>query len=144
MIALDTNLLIYAHRARTSEHLAAKAAIEAAARHADGWCIPAPVAGEFWSVATHPAAAGGGSTPAQAAGFLRALVAADARLLEPQTGLTERLLDLAEALGFQGPRIFDLRIGLIALEAGATEIWTHDSGFLAPPGLAVHDPLAAA
>jgi len=36
MIALDTNLLIYAHRSATAEHLAARAAIESASLDAAG------------------------------------------------------------------------------------------------------------
>jgi len=37
--------------------------------------------------------------------------------------------------------IFDLQIGLTALDNGADQIWSHDAGFLAPPGLRIHDPL---
>jgi len=44
-------------------------------------------------------------------------------------------------LGIHGARIFDLQIALIALENGATEIWTHDRNFLKIPGLKIHDPL---
>jgi len=40
-----------------------------------------------------------------------------------------------------GPRIFDLQVGLTALEAGASEIWTHDTGFVGLPGLRIRDPL---
>jgi predicted nucleic acid-binding protein len=44
-------------------------------------------------------------------------------------------------MGIRGPRIFDLQIGMIALENGARELWTHDAGFVAVPGLKVRDPL---
>jgi hypothetical protein len=40
-----------------------------------------------------------------------------------------------------GPRVFDLQIALIALENGATEIWSHDHGFAGLLGLQVRDPL---
>lgn len=143
MIALNTNLLVYAHRAGVAEHLAAQSAIESAARSALGWGIPGPVLGEFWSVATHPASAGGGSSVEQAAAFVEALLAAGALVSDAQPGLGGRLVGLARRLGVQGPRVFDLQIGLVAMEAGATEIWTRDSGFLAPPGLDVHNPLAS-
>ena len=62
MIALDTNLLIYAHRATMPEHSAARRAIERAVIHPQGWGIPLPCLAEFWSVVTHPAATG---TPAR-------------------------------------------------------------------------------
>jgi predicted nucleic acid-binding protein len=64
MIAVDTNLLVYAHRARTREHAAARRAIERAAAHAAGWGLPLPVLAEFWAVVTHPSAAGRPSTGA--------------------------------------------------------------------------------
>lgn len=48
----------------------------------------------------------------------------------------------ARALGASGNRIFDLHIALLAMEAGATEIWTHDRDFINLPGLTVHDPIA--
>lgn len=52
-------------------------------------------------------------------------------------------MQLAEQLDVRGPRIYDLQIGLSALEAGATEIWTHDAGFVSLPGLKIRDPLPA-
>ncbi len=48
---------------------------------------------------------------------------------------------MAADLGVTGVRVFDLQIGLCALDSGATELWTHDRGFVKIPGLAVHDPL---
>jgi hypothetical protein len=41
----------------------------------------------------------------------------------------------------RGPRVFNPQIGLAALEAAATEIWTHDAGFIGLPGIKIRDPL---
>ena len=142
MIAIDTNLLIYAHRASLPEHRPAQRAIERASRDPRGWGIALPSLAEFWSVVTHPDSRGGPSTAKQATAFLRALISeAGAMLWMPGEGFWERLAELAGALGIQGPRIFDLQIGLTAFDNGAIEIWTHDRGFMAFPGLRVHDPL---
>lgn len=46
-------------------------------------------------------------------------------------------------LGIVGARIFDLQIAVTAMDHGATEMWTHDRGFITPPGLQHVDPLAA-
>ena len=73
MIAVDTNLLVYAHRARVPEHKAARRAIEDAANDRRGWGIPQHVVAEFWGIVTHPAASGRPSSPKEAANFLRAL-----------------------------------------------------------------------
>ena len=143
MIAIDTNLLVYAHRARTTEHARARKAIELASASPRGWGMSSAVLPEFWSVVTHPAAEGRPSTPAQAAAFIRALTDAGAVIWLPGHGSGERLLQIAAHLAVSGPRIFDLQIALSAFEGGATELWTHDSAFITVPGLRLHDPLAA-
>ena len=109
----------------------------------EGWGIPAPCLLEFWSVVTHPSSVGGGSSPAAAREFVEALVeTAGAVILPPPAALGPRCLQIGEQLDIRGPRIFDVQIGLTALEAGVREIWTHDAGFIALPGLAVRDPLS--
>ena len=145
MIAVDTNLLVYAHRAGCPEHEAARRAIEDAANDAEGWGIPSPCLFEFWCVVTHPSSVGGSSSPSSARRFIEALIeTAGATILPPPPAIAPRCLQIAEQLDVRGPRIFDLQIGLAALDAGVTEIWTHDAGFIGPPGLKVRDPLHAA
>jgi predicted nucleic acid-binding protein len=142
VIAVDTNLLIYAHRAGCPEHTAARQAIEQAAGSPHGWCIPLPCLFEFWSVVTHPSCAGGPSSPATALDFIESLATTGgAQILEPGAHLGQRCLRIAASLSVIGPRVLDLQIGLLALEAGVTELWTHDAGFIALPGLKVGDPL---
>ena len=141
MIAIDTNLLVYAHRAGLPKHDRAKQAIEKACAGGQGWAIPAPCVAEFWAVVTHPSCAGGPSRAEQARAFLGELTKAGATVLDPRDGFVERLLRLAGALKVQGPRIFDLQIALVSLEGGATEIWTHDRQFVSLRGLRVKDPL---
>jgi hypothetical protein len=95
-------------------------------------------------VVTHPSCAGSPSTPAVAARFLDALVATgNAQILQPGPDFAKRCLQAAQQLKVAGPRAFDLQIGLLCLEAGVTELWTHDSGFVALPGLGIRDPLRA-
>ena len=142
MIAVDTNLLIYAHRSQTPEHAAAREALERAAADPGGWGIPLPCIAEFWAVVTHPKATGRPSTPEEAAGFLRALIqGGGASVWEPLPGFNSRLLLAAEQTGVSGARVFDLQIALIASEAGAAQIWSHDRNFLLVPGLKLHDPI---
>ena len=141
MIALDTNILVYAHRAGVPEHRAAKRSIEELAGSTGGWCIPFPCVAEFWAVVTHPASTGRPSRPREARQFLENLAAAGAKILYPRSGAMERLLELAMRLDVPGGRILDLQIGLVCQDAGAREIWSHDRNFIAVPGLAVSDPL---
>jgi hypothetical protein len=142
VIALDTNLLVYAHRAGVSEHLSAQRAIENASEDTRGWGVALATVAEFWMNVTHPAVAGGPSTSKQANDFLAALFSDGPGIVwMPREPFWTRLLALASDLNVRGVRIFDLQIALTAFDNGATEIWTHDRDFGAFPGLRVHDPL---
>jgi toxin-antitoxin system PIN domain toxin len=142
MIAIDTNLLVYAQRRQTAQHRAAQKALERASADRRGWGIPLCCIAEFWSVVTHPASVGGPSPAKEAQGFLRALiVTGGANIWAPGAGFWERLTQLASDTKIAGARVFDLQVALIALENGATELWSHDRGFARLPGLLVHDPL---
>ncbi len=143
MIAVDTNLLVYAHREETPLHERAKAAIEAAASDPRGWGIALPCIAEFWSIVTHPQAPGRPSTPDEATEFLEVLrLDAGATVWVPGPGFEQRLARVASGLRVTGVRIFDLQIALTVVEAGASEIWTHDANFVVVPGLRVVDPLS--
>jgi len=141
MIAIDTNLLIYAHRSGTSEHRSARSAIEAACGSAGGCAMTLPSIAEFFSIVTHPAASGRPSSPEDAAAFLAALEDVGTVVLGPGPAFSRRLVQTAADLAVTGPRIFDLQIGLCALDGGATELWTHDAHFVKIPGLVIRDPL---
>jgi hypothetical protein len=141
VIALDTNLLVYAHRSATPEHRAARAAIERAAASA-AWGFAAAVVAEFWSVVTHPAAAGRPSTPSEARAFLEALSEAGAQVWSPGAGFGLRLAQLAADRAVSGHRMFDLQIALCAFEGGARELWSHDARFVSVQGLRLVKALA--
>jgi uncharacterized protein len=142
MIAIDTNLLIYAHRAGCPENRAARRALQKASSDSRGWGVALPSIAEFWSIVTNPNLLSGVSPSKHALGFLQALIVEGrAAVFLPREGFWERLARLAAGLNVQGSRIFDLQIGLTAFENGASEIWTHDARFTTLPGLPVHDPL---
>jgi hypothetical protein len=142
MIAVDTNLLVYAHRSQVPEHGAAKEAIEKASMDSQGWGFTLTSLLEFWSIVTHPLAPPRPSTPAEASAFLQALIRdAEAQIWLPREGFGLRLIQLGSKLRVSGPRIFDLTIALTAFEGGAREIWTHDLGFRSVPGIRIVFPL---
>ncbi len=142
MIAVDTNLLVYAHRSSLPEHRRARRALEQASADPRGWGIALTSVGEFWSVVTHRAASRP-STAGEASGFLAALETdAAMQVWVPRAGFATRLLQLASDLDVAGARVFDLQIALTAFENGAAELWTHDQGFTRVPGLRFVDPLA--
>ena len=142
MIAVDTNLLVYAHRADVPEHAPAQRALERASGDPRGWGVALSCIGEFWMNVTHPAAVGGPSSAKQARAFLAALFDDGPGLVwMPREPFWNRLLQLATDRNVRGVRVFDLQIALTAFENGATEIWTSDRDFVSFPGLRVYDPL---
>ncbi len=109
MIAVDTNLLVYAHRAAVPEHKSAQGALEQASRHDRGWGVAVSCLAEFWGLVTHAKAAGRPSTPAEAKDFVRVLVNdGGLQLWSPGPGFGPRLLQMATELSISGRRIFDL------------------------------------
>jgi toxin-antitoxin system PIN domain toxin len=143
MIAVDTNILIYAHREDSAFHLAAKACIEALRRQLAPWAIPWPCLHEFIAIATHPGIYKPPSVLAEALGFVDSLLASpQLHLLAESPGYFEKLRVIATAAKLKGPRIHDARIAAICLHHGATELWSVDRDFSAFPQLKVRNPLA--
>jgi uncharacterized protein len=54
MIAVDTNILVYAHRAESAFHDAAYAKVQSLAEGGQPWGIPVACLHEFLSIATNP------------------------------------------------------------------------------------------
>ena len=143
MIALDTNLLIYAHRENAPQHERAHAAVLEALSDPRGWGICAPTVAEFWSIVTNPKHPGVPSSSAVVTHFLHYLITeGHGHIWTPGPGFGQRLMRWAASLKVRGKKIFDLQIAVIAYEHGAHEIWTHDRNFVSVPGVKVRDPLS--
>jgi uncharacterized protein len=144
MIALDTNLLVYAHRENASQHERTREAVLEAVSSPQGWGICLPSIAEFWSIVTRPNHPGGASSSTSAAAFVHHLVTeGHGHIWTQGPGFGERLMRWAASLRVRGNHIFDLQIAVIAHEHGAREIWTHDRNFVSVPGVKVHDPLSS-
>jgi toxin-antitoxin system PIN domain toxin len=143
MIAVDTNLLVYAHRSDADFHESAKAALCQLAEKGVRWTIPWPCVHEFISIATHVRIYNPPSP------MNLALDAIETWLESPNciaTGegfhyfRTLKRLALKGNLG--GPMIHDARIAAICLENGITELWTADRDFSRFGQLKTYNPLA--
>lgn len=143
MIAIDTNVLVYARREETAHHERAKALLEELA-HGDGaWAIPWPCIYEFLRVVTHP------------------------RVFDPPTAIEDALEDLESlfdspslVLLGEGPAhaghlfravhdgtasgnlVHDAHVAALALEHGLSELLTADRDFARFPGLRTRNPFA--
>jgi uncharacterized protein len=142
MIAVDTNVLVYAHREDSELHGVAKASIDALRRQPAAWAIPWPCIHEFIGIVTHPAIYKPSSTLAEALGFVDALLASPQLHLPSEgSGYFEKLRELATAARLKGPRIHDARIAALCLHHGVSELWSADRDFSAFPQLKVRNPL---
>ena len=142
MIAVDTNLLVYSHRADSPFHQAAKELVERLRTQPAAWAIPWPCVHEFMSIVTHPAIFRSPTPLATALAAVDAwLAAGNLNLLSESEGYWERLRQLATAARLKGPRIHDARIAALCLHHGARELWTADRDFSAFPQLTTVNPL---
>src|SRR6266481_2984047 len=67
VIAVDTNVLVYAHRRDSEFYQPAAEAIRQLAESPAQWAVPWPCLHEFYSIVTHPRIYGPPSSPAIAA-----------------------------------------------------------------------------
>ncbi len=142
MIAIDTNLLVYAFRRGLPEHRPAQQALEKAMADQRGWGMAYACLVEFWSVVTHAAMPGATVSTKRTAEFMDSLCReGGAQIWFPAHGFSTRLYQLAAEQDVRGGAIFDLQIALMAVDHGATELWTHDRGFRSIAGLRIIDPL---
>jgi toxin-antitoxin system PIN domain toxin len=144
MIAVDTNVLVYAHRRDAEWHEPAERALRRLAESADAWAIPWPCLHEFLAISTHPRIFRT-PTPIDAA-----MDQVDAWLESPSlTILVERedywpmLRALIVAGRIDGPRVHDTRVAALCLNHHVRELWTADRDFSRFPTLKTRNPLVA-
>ncbi|MFT4099718.1 MAG: PIN domain-containing protein [Burkholderiaceae bacterium] len=143
MIALDTNLLVYAHRAENPFHADAARCIRELAERTGAWAIPWPCVHEFYHIVTHPRIY---ATPTPIDLALRQV---DIWFEAPGLNLLceneQHWPQLRELLGkgkVQGPMVHDARIAALCLAHGVSELWSADRDFNRFPSLRVRNPLA--
>lgn len=139
MIAVETNILVYAHRADSPFHERAFAVLRETARRA--WAIPAPCLHEFVAVVTHPRVFDPPSKLADARLAVAGWRASETlRLLTETEGYWEVLDQVLEASQVVGPRVHDARIAALCLHHAVDELLTADRDF-SRFSLSVRNPL---
>lgn len=142
MIAVDTNVLVYAHRKDSPFHEESTAAVRSLAEGRRAWAIPWPCVHEFYAIATHPRIYDPPSSPAEAIHQLSAWSASPTlRFIGERSEHLTRLVDLIRAADLRGPKVHDARIAAICLEHGIDHLVTIDRDFTRFPRLATRSPL---
>ena len=144
MIAVDTNVLVYAHRADSPWHAAAARTVGRARRGAravgDPLAVPSRVLRDRHAPRIY-------KPPTPVSGAIDQI---EAWLESPS------LVPLGEAAGYwqslkpllldgliEGPRVHDARIAALCLQHGVGELWSADRDFSRFPGLKVRNPLVS-
>ncbi|WP_285566587.1 TA system VapC family ribonuclease toxin [Actinoallomurus iriomotensis] len=142
VIAVDTNVLVYAHRRDSAFHLAAASRVRELAEGRAPWAIPWPCVHEFFSVVTHPRIYAPPSTAEQAIDQIEAWLASPSLVtLGEGTGYWDALRPMLMEGKIAGPLVHDGRIAALCVAHGVRELWTVDRDFSRFSGLSIRNPL---
>lgn len=142
MIAIDTNILVYAHREDSPFYDAAARCIAELAEADAPWSIPWPCLHEFLAIVTHPRVYSPPSTPAAALNQIEAWMESPSLVLLAETdGYWTALSSVIAGSHVNGPRIHDARIVALCRHHGVRELWSADRDFGRFKDLSVINPL---
>ena len=142
MIAVDTNILVYALREDSQWHRAAVAALTGLAESGAAWAIPWPCVHEFLAIATHPRIYAPPTPMPVALKAIKSWMASPAlRFLGEGPGYFEHLAEMAAAAKCEGAMIHDARIAALCASHGVRQLWSADRDFSRFPKLKIINPL---
>jgi len=130
VIAVDTNILVYAHREETPLHSMALARLRSLAEGGVPWALPVFCIGEFVRVVTHPRIFHPPTDLDTALLFMEQLLGSpSARLLTPGSTFPSIFAEACREGGVQGNLAFDAQLVAVCREHGVTELLTEDRDF---------------
>ncbi len=130
MIAVDTNILVYAHDPSSPMHKAARGHLTALAGSLFSWSLPAPCLVEFLRVATHPKVLDPPYTADEiSTNVERILASPSLTLLRPGPHHAQLLLEAIREVNAVGNLVFDAQIVALCREHGVSRLLTHDRDF---------------
>lgn len=143
MIAVDANILVYAHREELPQHRRALDVLAALAEGPASWALPVFVLGEFLRVVTHHRMFAPPSTRATAVAAVDALLGSPSVVvLHPGARYWPLLRDALDDADARGNLVLDAEIVAVCREHGVREVLTQDRDFRRFSGLTVR-PLDA-
>lgn len=144
MIALDSNLLVYAHRSESPLHSRAVECVRTLAEGRAAWAIPWPCIHEFFAVVTNTRIFSPPTAPGVAMKAIEAWLASPTlHLLAETPDHWQTLRALLEGSRLVGARVHDARIAALCIQHGVSELWSADRDFRRFPSIAVRNPLVA-
>ncbi len=142
MIAVDTNILVYAHREDSPWHDTAYSTVVKLAEGRALWAIPWPCIHEYLAIVTHPKIYSHPTPLAAAIDQVEAWIEAPSLIfLAEKEDYWPQFSKIIEAGRIAGGQIHDARIAALCKLHGVTELWTADRDFNRFPGISVRNPL---
>ncbi len=142
MIAVDTNLLVYAHREDSEWHKAAWEVIRTLAEGRGPWAIPWPCLHEFLAIVTHPRIYQPPTPLPAAIRQVNAWMESPGLVLLSESEVYWREMEPLLSTGrITGPQVHDSRVAALCLLHGIRELWSADRDFSRFPNLRVRNPL---
>lgn len=142
MIAVDTNILVYSHRAEMPLHTRSVEVIDSLRNGMNPWAIPWTCIHEFLGIVTQPKIFKIPTPMSQAVAVIEIWLAGEnLQLLAESEGYLDILRGIVIQSHVRGPKIHDARIAALCLHHGVTELWTADRDFSNFPKLKTRNPL---
>jgi toxin-antitoxin system PIN domain toxin len=144
LIAVDTNILVYAHRRDSQWHEPAAACLRELAEGSASWALPWPCLHEFLAIVTHERIFSPPTAPARALAQVAAwLESPTLVVLAESAGYWEVLARVVERSKITGPRLHDGRVAALCIHHGVRELLSADRDFTRFGELKTRNPLVA-
>jgi uncharacterized protein len=142
VIAVDTNVLVYAHREDSAWHARAYELVAGLAEGPAPWAIPWPCVHEFLAIVTHPRIYSPPTPHDRALDQVAAwLESPGLVLLAEEEGYWGVLRDLVAGGRVAGASVHDARVAALCTHHGVRELWSADRDFSRFPALRARNPL---
>jgi len=142
MIAVDTNILVYAHREDSPWHDSAYTSIVELAEDSALWAIPWPCVHEFLAIVTHPRIYSPPTPLAEAIDQIEAWLESPGLMLLKETeGYWLKFRNTIETGRIVGGQIHDARIAALCHLHEVKELWSADRDFSRFSDISVRNPL---
>ena len=144
MRAVDTNVLVYAHRREAKEHAAATEAMRELVEGPRAWALPWPCVYEFLGVVTNPRIWKDKASTQEAAWtqLMQWTGSPTLRLLSETTGFVDTLGGFVRRDRVRGAVVHDARIAALCVAHGVESLLTRDRDFSLFPELRTADPFS--
>jgi uncharacterized protein len=142
VIAVDTNILVYAHRKDSEFHQPAGSLLRTLAEGVHAWSIAWPSVHEFFAIVTHPRIYRPPTPAERAIAQIEAWLASPSLVLLGETSKHwQTLRTMIVDAKIEGPKVHDARIAALCVQHGVRELLSADRDFSRFPHIAVRNPL---